>query len=319
MNRFRVTIVSLFLFLAGCSAPGSAGEIEKVGLLVPDTINDQVWGSKGYRGLLRVQETLGVDAFYKEDIDTEEEMKAAIKEFDRNGVNFIFGHGNEYAHFFNKISPDYPEMTFVSFNGNATGENVRSLNFEGNAMGFFGGMVAGGMTKSDKVGVIAAYEWQPEVGGFFEGASFINPSVDVDIQFVQSWNEEQVALDILNRMIDKGVDVFYPAGDGFNIPVIEKIKEEGLYAIGYVSDQSDLGRATVLTSTVQNIPELYEMVAVQANKGQLRPGNLSFDFQDGVITMGEFSPVVPPDLKEEVQQAVDHYRETGDLPNEVTE
>jgi transcriptional activator of comK gene len=102
---------------------------------------------------LNIQTELKVDVFYKEGMNDESKVRAAIDEFQQNEVNLIFGHGSEYSSFFNALSKDYPDIHFVLFNGKAVGENVTSLNFESNAMGFFGGMVAGEMTKSKKVGI----------------------------------------------------------------------------------------------------------------------------------------------------------------------
>ncbi len=118
-------------------------------------------------------------------------------------------------------------------------------------------------------------------------------------------------------MISNGVDVVYPAGDGFNVPVIERLKEKGLYAIGYVSDQSDLGEATVLTSTVQHVDVLYEVVAREFNEGKLESGNLYFDFDDQVISIGKYSPEVSTELQEEIDGAVKAYIKTGNLPNQI--
>lgn len=217
------------MVIAGCSSPVPNGNIEKVGLLIPSTVNDQVWGTKGYKGMLRIQSSLGVDVFYKEGMDHEEIVIQAIKEYSNKGVNLIFGHGSEYAPWFNKISSQYPDIHFVCFNGDVRGDNVTSINFKGNAMGFFGGMVAGEMTKSNKVGIIAAYEWQPEVNGFFEGALFQNPDVEVKINYTEHWDDIDIAMTQLEQMLSQGVDVIYPAGDGFNVPIIERLKEEGFF------------------------------------------------------------------------------------------
>lgn len=182
---------------------------------------------------------------------------------------------------------------------------------------FLGGMVAGEMTKTEKVGVLAAFEWQPEVNGFFEGAYYQNENVHVEIEYVQDWNDELMAMSLLTKMIDKGVDVVYVAGDGYNIPVIERLKEEGLYAIGFVSEQSDLGKGTVLTSTIQHVDELYEVVAKRFNKGELESGELYFDFQDGVISMGKFSPLVEQEFQSELKDHIEQYKKSGLLPNQL--
>jgi transcriptional activator of comK gene len=315
LKRFGAILLCLLL-LAGCEQPIKTGKLEKVGLLVPDTVNDQVWGTIGYKGMLKIQSRFNVDVYYKEGMNSEMIVERAVKEFDQKGVNLIFGHGNEYAEYFNKISKDYPHIHFVSFNGDAKNKNTTSLNFKGYAMGFFGGMVASHMTKKNKIGIIAAYEWQPEVEGFYEGAIFENKNVDVMIQYVGQWDDDQTAMTILDKMIKNGVDVIYPAGDGYNVPIIEKAKEHGLYAIGYISDQSDLGESTVLTSTIQHVDKLYELVAEQFHNGKLKSGNLHFDFEDEVISLGEFSPLIDDEFKDEINSYIDDYKKTGKLPNE---
>ncbi|WP_078548122.1 BMP family ABC transporter substrate-binding protein [Litchfieldia alkalitelluris] len=320
MYRPFAIIIIIFLVLntlVGCSQSNSSGQLQKVGLLVYDSINDQVWGTKGYQGMLKIQSEMDVDVFYKEGINTIEATERTVNEFVENGVNLIFGHGSEFAPIFNTIADQYPDVHFISFNGEAKKDNTTSLNFEAHAMGFFGGMVAGEMTKTNTVGVLASFEWQPEVNGFFEGALFQNEEVEVKIQFVESWDDKETALLLLDKFINDGVDVVYPAGDGYNVPVIEKLREEGLYAIGFVSDQSDLGEGTVLTSTVQHVDVLYELVAELYNDGKLESGNLSFDFKDGVISMGQYSSSVDLKFQTELEEYIKEYTESGLLPNQI--
>ncbi|MBT2689034.1 BMP family ABC transporter substrate-binding protein [Bacillus sp. ISL-47] len=315
IKKFGILLLCLLL-LVSCGQAMSTGKLEKAGLLVPDTVNDQVWGTKGYKGMLKIQSQYNVEVFYKEGMNSEMVVERAVKEFDQKGVNLIFGHGNEYVEYFNNISKKYPHIHFVSFNGNAKKDNTTSLNFEAYAMGFFGGMVAGHVTKTETVGVLAAFEWQPEVEGFYEGANHANKNVNVEIQYVGNWDNDQKAIKLLDKLISKDTDVVYPAGDGYNVPVIEKLKEKGLYAIGFISDQSDLGESVVLTSTVQHVDVLYELVAEKFNKGELDSGNLSFDFQDEVISLGKFSPIVDEEFKKELNAAIEEYKKTGKLPNE---
>lgn len=315
LKRFGVILFSLLL-LVGCGKSEDSGKITKVGLLVPDTVNDQVWGTQGYQGMLKIQSRFNVDVFYKEGINSQQIVELAVKEFDQNDVNLVFGHGSEYADFFNQIAEQYPHIHFVSFNGDARQKNTTSLNFNAYAMGYFGGMVAGHMTKTNNIGVIAAFEWQPEVEGFYDGALYENKDVEVTIKYVGHWDDDSKALLQLDEMLANQTDVVYPAGDGFNVPVIEKVKEYEKFAIGFVTDQSDLGKSTVLTSTVQHVDKLYEIVAEQFSQGKLKAGNLYYDFQDGVITLGEFSPAVDYQFKDEMKAYIQTYIDTGKLPSE---
>lgn len=305
--------------LAGCSGEGSETKIEKVGLLVPHTINDQVWGTKGYGGMLNIQDKYGADIFYKENIHSQALAERAVEEFFHKGITLVFGHSSEYAEYFNEIAPKYPHMHFVSFNGDAQEKNTTSLKFEGYAMGFFGGMTAAQHSSTGTIGIIATYKWQPEVKGFVEGAKFEREDTQVITSFVENWDDTEKALQLLEQMTAEGADVVYPAGDGYNVPVIEKLKETGLHAIGYVSDQSDLGEDTVLTSTVQHVDRLYLLAADQFARGELEAGNLYFDFADGVISLSPFSKEVDKGFQQEVERYIQQYMETGELPNKQME
>ncbi|SFB97502.1 nucleoside-binding protein [Bacillus sp. OV322] len=316
----KIGICMLFaLLLSGCDKTESSGHLKKAALLVPNTINDQVWGTKGYKGLLAIQSRFGGNIFYKEKMNSKFIVEQAVKDLQGKGVNLIIGHGSEYAEYFNEISDKYPDIRFVSFNGNATKPNTTSLNFKAKAMGFFGGMVAAEMSQTKQIGVLAAYDWQPEVKGFIEGAGFQDQQVKVDVEYVNGWDDEEKALQLLNKMISNGDDIFYPAGDGFNVPVIERLKEKQLYAIGYVSDQSNLGSTTILTSTIQNVDDLYVRAAEKFDKNELKSGNLFFDIQDGVIIMGQYSPLVKKSFQAEMKKYFQLYKETGKLPDELKE
>ncbi|WP_216828320.1 BMP family ABC transporter substrate-binding protein [Alkalihalobacterium elongatum] len=306
----------LALVLSGCTSNPSSSNLNKVGLLLEDTIDDKGWNFKGYQGLLKIQSDLNVDVYFKEEIDTLQKVKSAVSEFHENDVNLIFGHGRVFAEYFNEVSTQYPDIHFVSFNGKVNGKNVTSLHFNSHAMGFFAGMVAAKMSDSNNIGIIAAFSWQPEIEGFIKGAEYHNSDINVTIEFVKDWADVERALQILENMNKDGVDVYYPAGDGFHIPIIEEIKKNGHFAIGFVSDQSDLGDSTVLTSTVQHVDNLYQVVAQRYNSGQLESGNLYYDFGDGVITLGEFSSIVPEEFQAEVLAAIDNYINTGKLPTE---
>lgn len=315
--QYKYGIILLILFLlTGCGQAATGGKLEKVGLLVPDTINDQVWGTKGYKGLLKIQSEMNVDVYYKEGVNSDSEIKKAVAEFHQKGVNLIFGHGNEYQNIFRDLKNKYPDIHFVFFNGDAKGDNITSINFNGHAMGFFAGVVAAHMSKTKNIGILAAFEWQPEVEGFYQGAKFKNHNVHVEIRYVESWNDFDRALNYLDEFLKENIDVVYPAGDGYNVPVIERLKEKGLYAIGYVSNQADLGEQTVLTSTIQHVDEVYLLVAKRFNDGVLENGNLYFDFQEGVISLGKFSSLVDETFQKEIQDYIEHYKKTGKLPNE---
>ncbi len=319
--KTRRIVISICLLIVstlipGCDLSGEEQKLKGAGLLIPKTINDQVWGTKGYTGLLQIGKQFDVDVYYREDIDTKVLTENAVREFHEMGVNFIIGHGDIYAEYFNEVAGDYPDIHFVSLNGSASEKNTTSLAFKGYAMGYIGGMIAAEMSKNDTIAVIGAYPTQPEVQGFVNGAKYENPSITVHNAFTENWDDADAALRHTEILMNKEIDVIYPAGDSFNVPVIEKAKQEGIYVIGYIADQLDFGEKTVLTSTVQHVDKLLLYTAEQFSEGLLKSGDIYFDFEDDVVSIGRFSPEIPHEYRKEIETYIEIYKQTGELPGE---
>lgn len=283
-------------------------------MLIEGSINDNTWDKKGLQSLKGIKETFGVDTVYKDEINERQKIINTVDDFVDEGINLIYGHGSYFGKTFVEIASQYPDVHFIYFNGNHYAENVTSIHFNSYALGFFAGMVAGKMTKTNHVGSISAYEWQPEIEGFFEGAKYENHLVDVHIDYVNDWDNEDSAMLRYENMTDKHVDVIYPAGDFFSEEIINRATKDNLYAIGFLEDQSRVDYKTILTSTVRDVENTYEQIAYRFNQGNLNGGILTFDFEDGIVSLGTFSTEVPESYQKMLNDEINDYIDTGLLP-----
>lgn len=321
MNKYIACLIIIisFTILSGCNSnnPTSYLHIQKVGMILEGSVLDDSWDQKGYKGLLAVGEEYDVNVHFKEDIVTREDIIKTVDELVRDGTNLIFGHSASYGRVFVEIAPEYPHVHFVYFNGGYFSENVTSVSFNTHAIGFFGGMLASKMSKTHQVGIIAAYEWQPEIEGFFEGVKYQDPETRVHIDIVNAWNKEEIAAKMYEEMRAEGVDVFYPLGASFTTDIIGRASMDDAYVFGYIDDQSGIDKTSVLTSTVQHVDKLYTYIARKYNEESLEGGLLTFDIKDEVITFGEFSPDIPQEYQKFINGLIDQYKETGMLPHEL--
>ncbi|SHM42461.1 BMP family ABC transporter substrate-binding protein [Gracilibacillus kekensis] len=322
MKKLITTLAIIFIIfitltlLSGCQSNANGEEIERVGMLIENTIHDQTWGNKGYRGLLDIQEEFDMDVYFREGVQTQQQVNIAVEELSNQGVQVIIGHSSTFGEYFNQIKDSYPDITFVYVNGGYSDDNLISLNFNSLSMGFFAGMIAGEMTESNRVGIIAAYEWQPEVEGFYEGVLYQNSDAKVDIQYVYDWDEKDLALEHYEKMVNQNVDVIYPAGDAYSVSIVENVMHDGIYSIGYVNDQQDLGGQSVLTSTIQHIDKLYVYAIDQLQKGELEGGIYNFGFSEKVISMGPYSSHLPERFTENLKDIISEYIDSGLLPHQ---
>lgn len=285
-------------------------------MLVEGNVSDQPWDQEGYEGLQEIGKEFDVSVYIKENVKSKYEMIQAIDELVKNGVNLIYGHSDSYGRVFVDMSYEYPNVQFVYINGSYFSENVTSVNFNSHAIGFFNGMIASKMSKSNEVGIIAAYAWQAEIEGFYEGAKFQNPATEVHVNFVNDWNKEDLALQMYENMRESNVDVFYSIGDTFSFSIVEKAMEDDVYVLGYVSQTAD-NKETILATTTNHIDQVYLSVAEKFNQEKLEGGVILYDFQDGVISLGDFNKDIPKRFQKLIKQEIDTYIKEKKLPNEI--
>lgn len=311
-----ISSIIIFMILPGCSY-FEGSNLQNVGMLLDSPIDNNTWSKKGYQSLLEIGEKFDIDVFYKENIRTEEEVIAAVDELVKEGVNLIIGHSNLFGNYFVDITETYPDVHFVYTNGAIYNQAVTSLNFNSHAMGFFSGMIAGEMTESNQIGVIAVYSWQPELEGFFEGMKYQNPEAVIHVDFVNDWDDEALALNLYERFRAEGIDIIIPLGNSYSALVIEEAANDGIYSIGYIAEQAEIAEEYVLTSMIQHIDKLYLEVAEAFNKGELQGGIQTYDFQNEYISLGTFNKAIPEDFKNEMDTVIEEYKETNLLPNEI--
>ncbi|MGM8214669.1 BMP family ABC transporter substrate-binding protein [Bacillaceae bacterium W0354] len=316
MKKIMPILIITILLLTSCGSFFHRGQLENVGLLLEGTIHDETWGKGAYLGLLNIKDEHNVSVLFEENVVSLKTVEEAVKDFNRQGVNLIFGHGSNYGQYFKQINEYYPHIQFVYFNGSLFDKNITSIHFDGYEMGYFAGMLAALMTESNKVGVIPAYSNQSEVEGFYEGVKEINPNIQVMIRAVLDWYDQQLAKRHFYDLVQSGIDVVYPAGDSFNVPIIHEAKERNIYAIGYINDQYEVAKETVITSTVQQLDELYLNIANQYDEGALPSGVINYSFDGEYVYLGKFGDSVPEEIQTKMQAYIDQYLESGILPRE---
>ncbi len=196
------------------------------------------------------------------------DMERVLRETcQKDAPAIIFGDafGNEEA--VRAAAADCPETAFVFGSGNGPTEpNVSVFDNWIHEPAYLLGMLAGGLTKSNKIGIVGAMPI-PEVNrlanAFIAGAQLVNPKVEVKVTFINSFFDPATAKEAALAQIADGVDVLYAERAG----VIEAAAEKGVLALGNMSDQSSIAPDTVVSSAVWNMTATVKYVISQVSKG----------------------------------------------------
>lgn len=244
---------------------------------------------------------------YTDDIGYSGDMERVLREIaEDKKPAAIFGDafGNEEA--VRRVGPEYPEIAFVFGSGLGPSEpNVAVFDNWIHEPAYLSGMLAGGMTKTNIIGMVGAHP-VPEVNrlanAFIEGVKEVNPDAKVLISFINSWFDPAAAKEAALAQIDAGADILFAERFG----VIEAAVGKGLYSFGNMSDQYELGPSSVITGPVWNMTPTVDYVIKQVNSGSFTAMDLK-DFSmvaKGGAYLADFHGMesnIPADLLARVQ------------------
>src|SRR4051812_32934341 len=179
-------------------------------------------------------------------------------------------------------------------------DNVYAMNFAEQESGFFAGMAAALETKSNKVAVVNGIAYPPNVNyqyGFESGVNYVNKVYGKKVKAVElsgyagtdvtganvggnyagSFSDPATGKVIGNALIDKGVDIIFPAAGGTGNGVFTAAKEakDDVKVIGVDVDQFDDGvngsenivLTTALKVMAMNVEKALNSVVDESFKG----------------------------------------------------
>lgn len=259
--------------LAACSAPSAdapaqedAGTLTVFGAFA--TAIEEPWDGVIHSALQKAQADGRITYTFTDDIGYAGDMERILREVaEQQQPDVIFGDafGNEEA--VRRVAKDYPEIAFVFGSGAGPAEPNFSV-FDNwiHEPAYLSGMLAGGLTKSNVIGVVGGFpvpEVNRIVNAFIAGAESVNPEVDVKTTFINSWFDPAAAKEAALAQIDAGADVLFAERFG----VIEAAAENGLYAFGNMSDQKALAPEYVVSGPVWSMEPTVNYIINQVAGG----------------------------------------------------
>jgi basic membrane lipoprotein Med (substrate-binding protein (PBP1-ABC) superfamily) len=131
---------------------------------------------------------------------------------------------------------------------------------------YLAGIVAGGSTKTNIVGVVGARPLSHAnqmANGFIAGAKFANPNITVKVSFNGSYFDKSLAEDAALVQIESGVDVIYALCLG----VIDAIGDKQVKVIENLGMEIDSKSDPVLASVVWDIAPTIDYLINQVANG----------------------------------------------------
>lgn len=275
----------------------------KVAFLYYSATNDGGWTQALDRGRLKMQEQLGIEAAFVEDVEeTSEAVRQAAEIFLSRGYNIIIGTSYGFGDGLLELAGEYPEIAFLNVAGETAADNLETFYARTYQPWYLAGMAAGAMTESGTIGIIAGFpvsvvNW--DVNAFARGAQSMNPDVEVIVTFLNSWYDPVKERQAAEAIMEQGADVL--ATNMSSTAPMVAAEEAGIWSIGFQNDMSAAAPTKHLTSVVFNWETYFAPVIEEIAAGDWTSSGLPLvGLEYGTADITPLNDAVPADVAEQI-------------------
>ncbi|KAF1041446.1 MAG: Purine-binding protein [Delftia tsuruhatensis] len=299
---------------APAAAPAAQAPAEKlkIGFMYVSPIGDGGWTFQHELGRKAIQEKFGdkVETSFVESVPESADAERVMRDMAGQGNKLIFATSFGYQEFVQKVAADLKDVKFEHATGYKNADNVATYDtktFEG---AYLAGIVAGGMTKTKTIGVVASVpipEVVRNINSFVLGAQSVDPSIKAKVVWVNEWFAPPKESEAATSLINGGVDVLY---QNTNSPAVLKTAEErGARAFGKDGDMSAFAPKAHLGSAVIDWTPYYSKVTQDTLDGKWQGGSFWWGVKEGGIDLVKIADDVPQDIKDKVAKARDGLKD----------
>jgi basic membrane protein A and related proteins len=313
MNRRNLlATAALGLGLAFGGMASAAGmEKAKACFVYVGPIGDGGWTYQHHQGALALKEALGdkVDVQWQENVPEGADAERVLTQMALSGCNIIFTTSFGYMDATNAVAAKFPNVMFEHATGyKRDSANVSTYNarfYEGRAIE---GLIAGRMTKSNKIGYIGSFPIPEVVMGinsYYLNAKKVNPAVELTVVWAFTWFDPAKEADAAKAMIEQGVDVIASHTDS-TAPLAEAAKSGGkVIGFGQASDMADYAPSPRVTSVIDNWGPYYIKRVSALLDGSYAQADAWEGIKGGEVKIGDITEAVPADVKAEAEKLRD--------------
>ena len=291
-----------------CTQPVQAadGEGLKVALLLSGAANDQGWNQTAYEGPQKACEKYGYELAYTENLEVAD-ISAAFADYASAGYDVVIGHGYEFGDPALEVAETYPDTKFICTEADASADNVASYVMACEQTAYVEGIIAASTSESGKLGAIGPIPGDSLVkiiNGYEDGAKSVNPDIEVQTAWTNSFVDTQLAQEAAKAMIDNGVDVIKHCANACGNGAMTAAVEAGIWCQGDSYDQSSLAPDNILDSAIYNLDVVIDTALGSVADGSFEGDVYNLGMADGAVEV-LLSDNLSDDVKATAQDAID--------------
>lgn len=287
------------------AAPAKAEPL-KIAFAYIGPVGDGGWTFAHDNGRKAVEKEFGdkVVTSFVENVPESADAERVIRDMAAQGNKLIFGTTFGYMEPMLKVAADTKGVMLEHATGYKQAENMRTYDSRTYEGAYMAGVIAGKMTKSNTLGVVASVpipEVLRNINSFTLGAQSSNPKVKTKVVWVNEWFNPPKETEAATSLINGGADILFQNTD--SPAVLKTAQEKGKRAFGWDSDMTAYGPKAHLASAVINWGPYYIKATKDALDGTWKGGTGSWwGHKEGTIDLVSIAEDVPAETKAKIDE-----------------
>ena len=296
-----ITLLSSLLFINLAQA-----DPVKVGFVYVGPVGDHGWTYRHDIGRQQVEEALGdqVKTSYIESVAYGPQAERVFREMAQTH-DIVFGTSFGYMEPMLKDAKEFPNVKYEHAPGYKQSDNLASYGLRLYQARHVQGIIAGMMTKTNKICYVAAYpipEVIREINTYYLGAKKMNPDVEIMITWVNTWYDPVKESTAAEVMLAEGCDMVAQHTD--SPAPLQAAQKQGKLGFGQASDQFNFAPNAQLTATIDNWGPYYIKKVQAVLDGTWESGDYFGHMDEGAVQMAPFTNM-PADVEAKAQEIKD--------------
>ena len=289
MNMKTIASVATLAFLFCFSA---FADKTKVGFIYVGPTGDHGWTYRHDIGRQDIEKHFGdkVETTFIESVKYGPDAERAIRAMAKGGADIIFATSFGYMEPMLKVAKEFPNVKFEHATGYKQSKNMSSYGLRLYQARHVQGVIAGMMTKTNKICYVGAFpipEVIREINTYYLGAKSVNPDVDIDIVWVNTWYDPGKEAQAAKVMIAEGCDMVAQHTD--SPAPLQTAEKAGVLGFGQASNQYKFAPKAQLTATIDNWSPYYIQKVQDVMDGTWKSGDYFGHMKDDVVQMAPFT------------------------------
>ena len=294
--------------VAPTEVPTEAAPCLTIGAIYVGSVNDAGYNQALHDSLMEVKNGIAcVEILEAENVYEGPAAETTMETMIQEGAGLIFATSFGHQEPAMNVATKHPDVVFEHAGGWMMADNFANFYAKVPDAWHIMGVAAGLMTKSNKLGFVAAMPlgWTLTFINAFElGAQSVNPNVETTVTFTGSWSDRAKEAAATDALINQGVDVITMHVDAPGT-VIQSAEARGVYSIGFQSlAAQQFAPQYWITGTGFTFGTLMTQMAQSVIDGTWTPQFIRCSIGQGCMALAPFGPQVPDDVKTQVNQLV---------------